>query len=690
MTTTPREYLLGTWTAYVPPLEDASSSFFSNYHPQNDTFGGEKNNVQIGVRPSWVLQARELTELQSILMNQFRLLAEGDEVKTTTPFHNYFSYGGIRGGWFNPNTFVCTYEVTRDFLNYAPQSAIDKYNSVYGPIQLRREDDWVDFPGVGDYLNTSSAGDGPITSERIAYPNFKDFKRITFGPGHFYVTPQNGQLSYLAQLPEQQTLDLFGWWPSRRGYAEDRHDCCGGEWGERYFVDPDGDGNYPPNEQNANGSGDGQFAVGHFETNTGVGNKHELLGQYPDVTYFIGLNVVETLVKPGVSSKSDRLLLDNATGYNNHEAPGAYRIKYSVESVEYIPVFTGELCPYGLGLFNSLVDFPWDGEWGYKWQVIKDLLNSDEEDDVEQGQIDAMDFLYSLGYELKDTDQDVVDNDKKRVVLYKYPSAKDYFNIFNKHGFRRTFVDTENHLDDREKNRISLNPNSVVWDYRLIDPEYLKLYLPENPSIGNGLMETYLSSEYYVRYFGFALGTNSSISFLEDFDWTEPGDPIFHWFSKKDPMYIPYVSTSKYGLIGDLFGGSESGSFTDELITTVAHIKSLASNALKTEQGTNFLPILHTTYNQWEKLQTQVSDGEWASDARTVFDTREMRFIISPAPMWDYVPENEQDDPDGIHFEHHVYSSYYNELLPVHAYNDAMYFAYEPSSEGYSWEWVDV
>ena len=81
----PRIDLLGTKTAHVPTLEDASKSFFSKYHPQNDTFDQESNYLAVGIRPSWVLQARELTELQTILKNQMRLILEGDEVVLSTP-----------------------------------------------------------------------------------------------------------------------------------------------------------------------------------------------------------------------------------------------------------------------------------------------------------------------------------------------------------------------------------------------------------------------------------------------------------------------------------------------------------------------------------------------------------------------------------------------------------------------------
>ena len=665
---TPREYLLGTKTASVPSLK-SWSGFFSHYMPENDTFEGRKNNVQVGIRPSWVLQARELTEIQSVLTNQFAVMVEGDEVKINTPFTksdtgtNIRSYGGVRGGWSNPNKFITRYEVTRDFLNGVPQSVIDKYNSVYGPILIDVGGD--EHGGVGDWLNN------PTTSEfeKLTYPNFKDFKRITFGPGNLYVVPQQG-LPYFNNIEEQTSIDLYGWWPSRRGYAEGTYSGHAGE-AHRHYIDPDGDLTYPPNEENANGSGG--VAVGRHPDESPVG---ELLEQFPDVTYFMGLSSTETLVKPGVSSKTDRLLLDNAAGYNNHEAPGAYRIKSVPEGADYIPVFTGELTPRAISIFDSLVNFPWDGDWGDRWQVIKTLIESDLEADRVQGQSDAVQFIADLGFEPKEGDEDRP-NTSKRIILYRYPSIRDYYNIFKEYGIRRTFTDTENHLDDREKNRLLLNPNSVVWDYRLIDPEYLKAggYLPPNPEIGNGLMDTYLTSAEYNSLFGFALGTNSSTSPPGGIGNTDCGTVNnIHWFSKNDPMYIPYVSTSKYGLIGNLCNGVEEGSFneTENLAQTRLHIRSLSVDALKTDTQISFQPLIHLSYNQFNNLYgSQIGMNGDGLNSDQVFDMREMRFIIPPAPHWDH------DGEDG-----YIYSAQYDELLPYQAYNTTTYFN---NDVPYSW-----
>jgi hypothetical protein len=679
---TPREQLLGTKTASIPPLKEGAG-FFSHYVPTNDTFDGRKNNVQVGIRPSWVLQARELTEIQSILTNQFRMMVEGDEIQINTPFTqvdetaNMISYGGVRGGWTNPNKFPASYEVTRDFVNGVPQSVVDKYNSVYGPIDVGG----VEHGGVGNWLRVT-----PYNDEVLTYPNFKDFKRITFGPGFLYAVSQHGLLPYFAHVKEKFVIDLYGWWPSRRGYAEDRY--SGSQGYHRHYIDPDGDGTYPPNEQNANGSGgvNSGNAVGrHPDQPLG-----ELIEQFPDVAYFMGLSFTETLVKPGVSSKTDRFLLDNAAGYNNHDAPGAYRIKHSIiggGTGDYIPVFTGELAPRALGLFNSLVDFPWDGEWVDRYQNIKNMLESDSDEDQTQGQSDAVLFIIDLGFEPKEGDGDRPD-ETKRVVMYRYPSIENYYNIFKEYGIRRIFTDTENHLDDREKNRLLLNPNSVVWDYRLIDPEYLQDggYLPQDPSIGNGLIDTYLTSENYESLFGFALGTNSSTDPPDLPGNTDCGEYDYHWFSKKDPMYIPYVSTSKYGIISDLCRGEEEGSFLENnqggsLEQTRLHIRSLSANALQTNKEINFLPLLHFSYNQMDKLHGfQIFDSGDIISTDQVFDMREIRFIIPPAPNWDWT--NEDENGIEIPYEWYVYSTAYNKLLPWQAYNTSTYFNNEMP---YSW-----
>ena len=683
---TPREILLGTKTASIPSLPEAAAGFFSHYVPENDTFDGRKNNVQVGIRPSWVLQARELTEIQSVLRNQFRLMVEGDEIKINTPFAesdattNLISYGGVRGGWSNPNRFTARYEVTTDFVNDVPESVVDKYNAVYGAIDV----DGVVHGGVGDWLRVTPYSHED--DEIVTYPNFKDFKRITFGPGGLYVVSQHGLLPYFAHIEEEYTIDLYGWWPSRRGYAGGVDD---GDNIQRDYVDPDGDGTYPPNEENANGSGgvNSGMPVGR-RSGQPLG---ELIEQFPDVTYFMGLSSTETLVKPGVSSKTDRFLLDNAAGYNNHEAPGAYRIKHFIMGEgtgDYIPVFTGELTPRALSLFNSLVNFPWDGGWGGRWQEIKDKLEST--DHLIEGQAEVIQFIADLGFEPKEGDEERLDA-TKRVVMYRYPSVEDYYNIFKKYGIRRIFTDTENHLDDREKNRLLLNPNSVVWDYRLIDPEYLQGggYLPQDPSIGNGLIETYLTSPEYESLFGFALGTNSSSADgLDGDDTTDCGPNIYHWFSKNDPMYIPYVSTSKYGIIGNNCGGSEEGSFLEDYLggslqqTRLHIIQSLTRNALKTDKEINFLPLLHFSYNMFNKLLNYqiYEENNNLNGEDTVFDMREMRFIIPPAPTWDWTNRDEYNEP--IPYEWYVYSAPYNELLPWQAYNTATYFNNETP---YSW-----
>ena len=55
-----------------------------------------------------------------------------------------------------------------------------------------------------------------------------------------------------------------------------------------------------------------------------------------------------------------------------------------------------------------------------------------------------------------------------------------------------------------------------------------------------------------------------------------------------------------------------------------------------------------------------------------VFDMREMRFIIPPAPHWDW--NDEDDDGLPIPYEWYTYSAQYDELLPWRAYNTATYF----------------
>ena len=697
---TPRELLLGTKTASIPSVE-YGRSYFSQYFPNNDTFDHDKNHLQVGIRPSWVLQAREPTEIQSILLNQIRILREGDEIKINTPFtetdatSNLIQYGGVRAGWSNPNRFFTSYEVTRDFLNDVPDYIVDKYNEIYGPIRVGNPNQNTScYPptehgGVGDWLKSETNN-----KRTTAYPNFKDFKRITFGPGTFYATAKYGEFPYLATIEEPHglTLDLCGWWPSSKEYAKSSISpyCTGSAF--RDFVDPDGildsngniihgsDGNYPPNEYNANGSA----SVGGYEHgivgDSGYEEAAELLEQFPDITYIVGISVRESLVKPGTSSKTDRLLLDNSAGYTNHEAPGAYRVKYEIEGVNYIPVFTGELAPRAVDLFRGFKNFPWDGDFGDRWTEIYEKLLSGNIDQIQDGQSEAYNFILELGFEPKDGDENE-SIETRRVVMYRYPSVEDYYKIFKKYGIRTNF-NIPSHLDDRETNRLKLNGNSVVWDYRLVDPEYLKdgNYLPEDPSIGNGLIETYGQSN--ESLFGFALGTNTTLyeTIFEAPSTTECGETRYLYFSPRDPMYIPYVSTSKYGIVADACSGDEKGPFTDnQMPQTIADIRELSSLALSTSIQNNFIPMIHFSFNQWDNAKTLLYDSQITEG---VFDLREIRFIIPPAPNWDF---KYPDDFEGSSFEHFVYSTPFNELLPRDRFDVGFYFTESPPESNYSW-----
>ena len=134
---TPQKDLLGTKTAYVPDIEENTKSFFAHYQPENDTFDPALNNVQVGFRPSWVLQARELTEMQSTFKNQFRLLAEGDRINLSAP-ESISNGSGISDSWIDKAKFPCVYEMTDDF-GFVPQDGsthdvVNKYTSVYGSV----------------------------------------------------------------------------------------------------------------------------------------------------------------------------------------------------------------------------------------------------------------------------------------------------------------------------------------------------------------------------------------------------------------------------------------------------------------------------------------------------------------------------------------------------------------------------
>ena len=263
---------------------------------------------------------------------------------------------------------------------------------------------------------------------------------------------------------------------------------------------------------------------------------------------------------------------------------------------------------------------------------------------------------------------------KVRIVLYKYPTVEEYFNIFNKYGIRKTFVDTENQLDDREKNRLKLNHNSVVWDYRLIDPEYLSGYIPQGGLIGNGLMDLYMKSEYYNDLLGFAFGINYAQYFDQIGQVIEDGY-VFYQNHELDPMFIPYVPALKIGYRGAPLATDIQPYFTERLPQTVAQIKSLASDALTTSTNQNFIPILHVTSDR----AVLANVGPQGSQ---IFDPRELRFIMTPHKSRSSYYNDNDFYPE---FQSRTYYSYHGVTLPNNNTENppAGYFNYE---EPYSWQ----
>ena len=691
----PRLDLLGTKTAYVPTLEDASKSFFSKYNPENDTFVAEQNNLAVGFRPSWVLQARELTELQTILKNQLRLIIEGDEVVLSKP-EDIADGGGLRKGWFNKDKLTVSCETTHNPTTL-PQESVDKYNEIYGKVQMHPDDDQLlEGTHVGDWLKN-----GEAVGTKTYFVNFRDFKRITFGPGEIYSHPQDGLQSYFLRNDETRHIDLYGWVGSDIDYAV--NDKIYDEDGQEGAPDS-ADGNYPPNEYNANGSG----ATANTPLQDNDESPRELLGVQPDVTYILGLSFHESVVKPGGTASNDRYLLDNAAGYNNHEAPGAYRVKFVVDSMDYIPVFTGNLCPYAMQFCKTLLNFPWDDEVcpvGWPTDDGDDIHGLFTWFDIMTGIIPKLDDLttlfsedhplYSLrswasvaaekliqalgilGYEIKPGDEGQ-DDFSKRIVLYKYPTVEEYFNIFNKYGIRKTFVDTENQLDDREKNRLKLNHNSVVWDYRLIDPEYLSGpdYVSPGGLIGNGLMDLYMKSEYYNELLGFAFGINYA-QYYDLISGEHEGGYLFYQNHALDPMFIPYVPALKIGYRGAPAATDIQPYFTPErLPQTVAQIKSLASDALTTSTNQNFIPILNINSDR-------AVPGEVGSQGSEIFDPRELRFIMTPHKNTNrYWPG---DDPFNPEYQSRTYYSYHGVTLPFLLDTSDPPAGYFTKEEPYTW-----
>lgn len=251
-----------------------------NENPYWDDFNEDKNYHRVLFKPSVAVQARELTQLQTILQNQVERFGE-----------NVLKEGTIvKGGNFvevNPLPYV---------------KLIDKVLDSSGIA--------IANPDVGNFTGLTAVG---LTTSLRA-------KVITVGTGN-QTTPDNTKTIFVKYINNAQTggnnIEYFD--SSETIELRDSSDQL------VYTVVAAGSIGVPNSVGNGYGvrCGDGVlFQKGHFiKFNDAITVVSRYSTTPTDIV--VGFKTTETIV----TSSSDATLLDNAQGYNNYNAPGADRLK---------------------------------------------------------------------------------------------------------------------------------------------------------------------------------------------------------------------------------------------------------------------------------------------------------------------------------------------------------------------------
>ena len=154
----------GTRTAYVEDFGESARSPFDSILESNDTFNHTDNYLQMGIRPGYVLQAKELTEMQTILRNQIRVLAESDPL-----------------GYGEPDANEDKLDTSDElYFRYSSEDTDgnDSTENVYNalPIDAKRIFDLQDWSGL------SGSGENFDPQNEYVKNYLEDYRRLHFGP----------------------------------------------------------------------------------------------------------------------------------------------------------------------------------------------------------------------------------------------------------------------------------------------------------------------------------------------------------------------------------------------------------------------------------------------------------------------------------------------------------------------------
>jgi hypothetical protein len=249
-----------------------------NVSPYFDDFDQNKNYYKVLFKPGFPVQARELTNLQSILQDQIEKF--GDHI---------FKEGSVViPGQTNFNAYYNAVELNQDFLG----SDVSSYIKSLVGLKIR-----------GESSGIIALIDGALTSEEsergnpTLYVNYLS-ANTTNNESFFF---NDGENLLIEEDTITSTLSFIGGEPFATTKSQNSH-----SFGSSFTV--------------SNGV---YYLRGHF---VNVKTQTLILDQYNNSpNYRIGFIVSEEII----NSFQDETLTDNAKGFNNFSAPGADRLKIS-------------------------------------------------------------------------------------------------------------------------------------------------------------------------------------------------------------------------------------------------------------------------------------------------------------------------------------------------------------------------
>ena len=260
-----------------------------NTPPYFDDYDQEKNYHQVLFRPSTAIQARELTQLQTILQNQIErfgnhVFKDGTIVQgcaiTYYPNTHYISVSDN----FNTNTaaFVTDYDQT-----FLVTNSQDSNTAVRATIKIAKDGVQVSAPETNRlYLNYIFTG-----------TNSSNNDVDVFAPGdtlYFY----NSNQGKFATLDSDNLVDTIETLQSNSSFQSNGYAYCIGVSDGIIFQK-------------------GFFAKVSPQIITVTDFSTNVAG------YVVGFDTTETII----TELNDSSLNDNALGYSNENAPGAHRLK---------------------------------------------------------------------------------------------------------------------------------------------------------------------------------------------------------------------------------------------------------------------------------------------------------------------------------------------------------------------------